>query len=60
VIALNDEYPRTPENLNDDVRYEDTGVLADELLTDDVNVLLHLAALSSYAMYEENPKKGVG
>ena len=57
VIALGDGYLGTPENVTDDVEYVDRSVVADDLPTD-VDVVFHLAALSSYAMHEENPTKG--
>ena len=57
VIALDDGYLGTPENVTDDVEYVDRSVVADDLPTD-VDVVFHLAALSSYAMHEENPTKG--
>ena len=57
VIALDDGYLGTPENVNADVEYVDGSVLDDDLPTD-VDVVFHLAALSSYAMHEENPTKG--
>ncbi|MFC6755587.1 MULTISPECIES: NAD-dependent epimerase/dehydratase family protein [Haloarcula] len=58
VIALDDGYLGTPENVNADVEYVDGSVLDEDLPTD-VDVVFHLAALSSYAMHEENPTKGV-
>jgi len=57
VVALDDGYLGTPENVNADVEYVDGSVLEDDLPTD-VDVVFHLAALSSYAMHEENPTKG--
>ncbi|MBX0285508.1 NAD-dependent epimerase/dehydratase family protein [Haloarcula salinisoli] len=57
VIALDDGYLGTPENVNADVEYVEGSVLDDDLPTD-VDVVFHLAALSSYAMHEENPTKG--
>ena len=57
VIALDDGYLGTPENVNENVEYVDGSVLEDDLPTD-VDVVFHLAALSSYAMHEENPTKG--
>ncbi|WP_142859259.1 NAD-dependent epimerase/dehydratase family protein [Salinigranum halophilum] len=59
VIAVDDEYLGTPENLNEEVEYVGTSVLDEDLPTEDVDVVFHLAALSSYAMHEENPQKGV-
>ena len=57
VVAVDNCYLGTPDNLADDVEYVDTSVLDDELPTD-VDVVFHLAALSSYAMHEEDPRRG--
>ena len=57
VHVVDDEYLGTPENLNDDVEYHNQSVLDDDLPTD-VDVVFHLAALSSYAMHEDDPCKG--
>ncbi|PSP85610.1 nucleoside-diphosphate sugar epimerase [Halobacteriales archaeon QS_6_64_34] len=57
VIALDDGYLGTPENVNADIEYVKRSVLEDDLPTD-VDVVFHLAAMSSYAMHEENPTKG--
>jgi len=57
VIALDDGYLGTPENVNSDVEFVEASVLDDDLPTD-VDVVFHLAALSSYAMHEENPTRG--
>ncbi|SDY33197.1 NAD-dependent epimerase/dehydratase family protein [Halopenitus persicus] len=57
VIALDNEFLGTPENLNDDVEYVKADVLDDDLPTD-VDVVYHLAALSSRQMLEENPRRG--
>ena len=57
VIALDDCYLGTPENLDDDVEFVDASVTDDDLPTD-VDVVFHLAALSSYAMHEEDPTRG--
>ena len=57
VIALDDGYLGTPENVSEDVEYVEQSVLADDLPTD-VDVVFHLAALSSYAMHEDNPTHG--
>lgn len=58
VIAVDNGYLGTPENLDERVEYVEASVL-DEGLPTDVDVVFHLAALSSYAMHEENPQKGV-
>ncbi|QLD88750.1 NAD-dependent epimerase/dehydratase family protein [Natronomonas salina] len=57
VIALDDCYLGTPENLDDSVEFVEASVLDDDLPTD-VDVVFHLAALSSYAMHEEDPTTG--
>ena len=57
VLALDDCYLGTPENLDDDVEFVERSVLEDDLPTD-VDVVFHLAALSSYAMHEEDPQRG--
>ena len=58
VIALDDCSLGTPENLDDDVDFREASVLEEGLPTD-VDVIFHLAALSSYAMHEEEPCTGV-
>jgi UDP-glucose 4-epimerase len=57
VIALDDGYLGTPDNVDDGVEYVQQSVLEEDLPTD-VDVVFHIAALSSYAMHEENPTKG--
>jgi UDP-glucose 4-epimerase len=57
VRVVDDEYLGTPENLDNGVEYHDRSVLEEDLPTD-VDVLFHLAALSSYAMHEEDPAAG--
>jgi UDP-glucose 4-epimerase len=57
VIALDDCYLGTPENLTDDVEFVEGSVLDDDLPTD-VDVVFHIAALSSYAMHEDDPTRG--
>ena len=58
VIALDDGYLGTEDNLTDAVEFHERSVLEDDLPTD-VDVVFHLAALSSYAMHEDDPTKGV-
>jgi UDP-glucose 4-epimerase len=58
IIAIDDGYLGTAENLTEAVEFHERSVLEDDLPTD-VDVVFHLAALSSYAMHEENPTKGV-
>jgi UDP-glucose 4-epimerase len=57
VIAVDDGYLGTPENLDDTVEFVEASVLDDDLPTD-VDVVFHLAALSSYAMHEDDPTRG--
>ena len=57
VVALDDCYLGTPENLDDDVEFVEASVLDDDLPTD-VDVVFHIAALSSYAMHEDDPARG--
>jgi UDP-glucose 4-epimerase len=57
VIALDDGYLGTPDNLGEGVEYVEASVL-DEDLPSDVDVLFHLAALSSQKMHEEEPQRG--
>jgi UDP-glucose 4-epimerase len=57
VIALDDCYLGTPDNLDDDVEFVEASVTDDDLPTD-VDVVFHIAALSSYAMHEEDPTRG--
>ena len=57
VIALDDCYLGTPENLDKKVEFVEGSVLDDDLPTD-VNVVFHLAAFSSYAMHEDDPTTG--
>ncbi|WP_459194188.1 NAD-dependent epimerase/dehydratase family protein [Halosimplex sp. J119] len=57
VLALDDCYLGTPDNLDDAVEFVQGSVLDEDLPTD-VDVVFHLAALSSYAMHEEDPTRG--
>ncbi len=57
VVVVDDGYLGTAENLDDAVEYHEKSVLDDDLPTN-VDVVFHLAALSSYKMHEENPTKG--
>ena len=57
VVAVDDCYLGTPENLDGDVEFVEASVLDDDLPTD-VDVVFHLAALSSYAMHEDDPTRG--
>ncbi|WP_416839756.1 NAD-dependent epimerase/dehydratase family protein [Haloferax sp. DFSO52] len=58
VVAIDDLYLGTPENLDASVEFHDVSVLDDDLPTAGVDVVFHLAALSSYTMHEENPARG--
>lgn len=58
VIAVDDLYLGTRENLDPSVEFHEASVLDDDLPAD-VDVLFHLAALSSRNMHEEHPRKGV-
>jgi len=58
VIAIDDLYLGTPDNLDDAVEFHDMSVLDNDLPTEGIDVVFHLAALSSYKMHEENPTKG--
>lgn len=58
VIVVDDGYLGTAENLESNVEFRDESVLAGGLPTD-VDVVFHLAALSSYAMHEDDPCRGV-
>jgi len=57
VTAVDDCYLGTPDNLADTVEFVNASVVDDDLPTD-VDVVFHLAALSSYTMHEENPAQG--
>ncbi|MFC6732810.1 MULTISPECIES: NAD-dependent epimerase/dehydratase family protein [unclassified Haladaptatus] len=57
VVAIDDLYLGTPDNLDDAVEFVEASAVDDDLPTD-VDVVFHLAALSSYAMHEEDPVKG--
>ena len=55
--VVDDWYLGTRENRDGGVAFYDRSVLDDDLPTD-VDVVFHLAALSSYAMHEEEPRRG--
>ena len=57
VVVVDDEHLGTPANLDNAVEYRRASVLDEDLPTD-VDVLYHLAALSSYAMHEADPTTG--
>ncbi|MFC6763667.1 NAD-dependent epimerase/dehydratase family protein [Natrinema soli] len=57
VIVIDDEYLGTPANLDEGIEFHSRSVLEDDLPTD-VDVVFHLAALSSYAMHEDDPTTG--
>jgi len=56
VVALDNGYLGTAENLDDAVEFVEADVLDDDLPTD-VDVVFHLAAFSSRQMLEENPDR---
>ncbi|UPM42200.1 NAD-dependent epimerase/dehydratase family protein [Halocatena salina] len=58
VIVVDDLYLGTPENLDPSIEFHEASVL-DEDLPADVDVLFHLAALSSRNMHEDQPRRGV-
>jgi len=57
VISIDDCSLGKPENLVDDVDFQNRSVLEADLPTD-VDVVFHFAALSSYAMHENEPQRG--
>jgi len=57
VIAIDDCFLGDEGNLSDAVDFRKMCVLEDDLPTD-VDMVFHLAALSSYAMHEDDPCKG--
>jgi UDP-glucose 4-epimerase len=57
VIAVDDIYLGDPDNLVEEVEFAERSVLDDGYPTD-VDVVFHLAALSSRNMHEENPQRG--
>jgi len=57
VIAVDDTYLGTPENLDDNVEFVEASVLDDDFPVD-VDVVFHLAALSSRNMHESDPQRG--
>lgn len=57
VVVVDDCYLGTPDNLADDVKFVERSVVESELPTN-VDVVFHLAALSSYAMHEDDPQTG--
>jgi UDP-glucose 4-epimerase len=57
VVAVDDLHLGDPENLDSDVAFVEASVVGDDWPTD-VDVVFHLAALSSRSMLEENPQAG--
>jgi len=57
VVAVDDLHLGTPENLDDGVEFVDASVLDDDLPTEGVDVLFHLAAYSSYTMAESHKRE---
>jgi UDP-glucose 4-epimerase len=54
VVVVDDCYLGTPENLDEGVEFHERSVLEDDLPTEGVDVLFHLAALSSLKMHEDS------
>ena len=57
VVALDDLHLGTPANLDEDVTFVEGSVLEDDWPAD-VDVVFHLAALSSRSMLEDDPQRG--
>jgi len=57
VFVVDNGYLGDSTHLNKNINYCNETVLSDELPTD-VDVVFHLAALSSYGMHEEDPQQG--
>ncbi|MES3516961.1 MAG: NAD-dependent epimerase/dehydratase family protein [Natronomonas sp.] len=57
VVAVDNEYLGTAGNLDSSVRFKNQSVTDTELPTD-VDIVFHLAALSSYRMQESTPARG--
>jgi UDP-glucose 4-epimerase len=57
VVAVDDLYLGTPDNVDERVEFVEASVLDDDLPTD-VDCVFHLAALSSREMLEEHPREG--
>jgi len=57
VIVVDNCYLGTSNNLDDAVKFHQRSVLDEDLPTD-VDIVFHLAALSSYAMHEDDPQLG--
>ncbi|WP_050048679.1 NAD-dependent epimerase/dehydratase family protein [Halanaeroarchaeum sulfurireducens] len=57
VLVVDDLFLGTEENLVDDVEFHERSVIEEDLPAD-VDVLFHLAALSSMAMHEDDPQRG--
>ncbi|RQG93018.1 NAD-dependent epimerase/dehydratase family protein [Natrarchaeobius halalkaliphilus] len=58
VLVVDDGSLGTPANVSDSVSVIERSVV-DSTLPTDVDVVFHLAALSSYAMHEADPQRGV-
>ncbi|MEY7850765.1 NAD-dependent epimerase/dehydratase family protein [Natrarchaeobius sp. A-rgal3] len=57
VVVVDDESLGTTDNISESVEFHSRCVTEDGLPTD-VDVVFHLAALSSYAMHEDEPVRG--
>ncbi|MFT4891402.1 MAG: UDP-glucose 4-epimerase [Halobacteriales archaeon] len=54
VIVVDDLSIGSRENVGDDVEFHETSVLADDLPTENVDVVFHLAAVSTLHLHEED------
>lgn len=57
VIVIDDCSLGTPENLKNGIEFHERSVVEEDLPTD-VDIVFHLAALSSLQMYEDEPVRG--
>ena len=60
VVALDDTSIGTADHLREDVEFVEASVLEEDAVAEvaDVDVLVHLAAMSSRAMHEDDPAEG--
>lgn len=58
VRVVDDLYLGTPDHLHEEIDFYEQSVVGTDLPTEDVDVVYHLAALSSYQMHEDNPQQG--
>jgi UDP-glucose 4-epimerase len=57
VSVVDNCYLGTPANLSEDIEFYKQSVVEEDLPSD-VDIVFHLAALSSYAMHEDDPQHG--